>query len=68
MLNFQFYCSTIYSSGLAAYAGNNITPNNFVIKLKEAKFIAFRVLTRPEEVNGTRLIVDVDEKKNIMQR
>ena len=32
------------------------------MKRKEAKFIAFRVWTRPEELNGTRLSVDVDEK------
>ena len=33
------------------------------MKRKEAKFIiAFRVGIRPEEVNGTRLSVDGDEK------
>ena len=32
------------------------------MKRKEAKFIAFRVWTRPEEVNGTRLSVEVEEK------
>ena len=29
---------------------------------KEVKFIAFRVWSRPEELNGTRLSVDVDDK------
>ena len=33
-----------------------------MMKRKEAKFIAFRVLIRPEELNGTRLSVEVDEK------